>query len=128
MSGARHPSSMEPRQPTQTDVIGAVDARLFLASLAALAAIATAQLADLTTFLRMISVGGFAAEANPLVVTIGETMGLPALVLLKLAVIPFVAAVFAVLARIRVRLAASVLTVATITGFIGAFSNVMAFF
>lgn len=123
-----HAVRMEARQATQIRPIGVAEGRLVVASLAALLAVGTAQLADLTTFVRMIAIGGFAAEANPIVVTIGETFGFWALVVLKLALIPFVAVVFVALARIRARLAASVLTVATLTGLLGAFSNVLAFY
>lgn len=128
LSAPGQAARMEARQATQSRPIDVAEGRLVVASVAALLAVATAQLADLTTFLRMIAVGGFAAEANPLVVAIGETFGVGALVLLKLALIPFVALIFVTLARIRVRLAASVLTVATLTGLLGAFSNVIAFF
>ena len=99
--------------------------RLAFATLAALAAIAAAQLADLTTFLRMISVGGLAAEANPIVVHIEATLGLATLVALKLALIPFLALVFAALARVRQGLAASVLTVGTLAGLVGALTNIL---
>jgi hypothetical protein len=102
-------------------------ARIALTTLAAFAAIAAAQLADLTTFLRMISVGGLAAEANPIVVHLGSSVGLEILVLLKLALIPFVVLIVTVLARVRTRLAASVLTFATLTGLVGALSNILAF-
>ena len=100
--------------------------RVAFVAVAAFAAIAAAQLADLSTFLRMISVGGMAAEANPIVVHIGSNLGLETLLILKFALIPFVALIVSALARVRVRLAASVLTVATVAGLVGALSNVLA--
>jgi hypothetical protein len=100
--------------------------RFALTGLAALVAIAAAQFGDLATFLRMIAIGGFGAEANPIVVHLGSTLGLEALVAAKLLLIPFAAVIVAVLARVRVGLAASVLTFATVTGLVGAFSNVFA--
>ncbi len=100
--------------------------RVSFTVVAAFAAIAAAQIGDLGTFLRMIAVGGLAAEANPLVAHIGRTLGLETLLLLKLALIPFVALVVAALIRVRVRLAATVLTVATMAGVVGALSNVRA--
>ena len=104
-----------------------VDRRhLGVATLGALLAIAVAQLADLATFLHMISIGGLGAEANPIVSGIGSALGIPTLVMLKIALIPFAALIFAVLARVRVGLAASVLTFATVMGLVGAFSNVLA--
>jgi hypothetical protein len=100
--------------------------RIATAALAALVAIAIAQLADLMTFLRMITAGGFGMEANPIVIQLADTVGLENVVLLKLALIPFAAVVFVVLARVRAgRLAGSVLTVATLAGFVGAVSNIL---
>ncbi len=93
---------------------------------AAFAAIAAAQLGDIGTFLHMISIGGLGAEANPLVVHIASTHGFETLLLLKLALIPFVALIVAALMRVRVRLAATVLTFATVAGVAGACSNVAA--
>jgi hypothetical protein len=100
--------------------------RLAFTVVAAFAAIAAAQIGDLGTFLRMIAVGGLAAEANPFVAHIGRTMGLETLLLLKLGLIPFVALIVAALIRVRIRLAATVLTVATTAGVLGAVSNVRA--
>lgn len=100
--------------------------RLAFTVVAGFAAIAAAQMADLGTFLRMIAVGGLAAEANPLVAHIGRTLGLETLLFLKLGLIPFVALIVAALVRVRIRLAATVLTVATVAGVVGAASNVRA--
>ncbi len=100
--------------------------RLAFTIVAAFAAIAAAQLGDLGTFVTMVSLGGLAAEANPIVAHIGSELGLELLLLLKIALIPFVALIFAALVRIRVRLAATVLTFATLAGLVGACSNVAA--
>jgi hypothetical protein len=100
--------------------------RVTFTVVAAFTAIAAAQLGDLGTFLHMISIGGLGAEANPLVVHIARTHGFETLLLLKLALIPFVALIVAALMRIRVRLAATVLTFATLAGLVGACSNVAA--
>ena len=100
--------------------------RVTFTVVAAFTAIAAAQLGDLGTFLTMISIGGLGAEANPIVVHIARTYGIETLLLLKLALIPFVALIVAALMRIRVRLAATVLTIATIAGVVGACSNVAA--
>ena len=99
--------------------------RFLLASVAALIAIATAQLADLATFLEMVSVGGLESEANPLVAYVARTAGLDALVAAKLALIGFATLTFAIVAPVRQRLAASVLTVATASGLLGATSNLL---
>lgn len=100
--------------------------RLFLASVAAFIAIATAQLADLTTFIAMVTVAGIGAEANPFVAHIAQSLGLGVLVAAKVGLIAFVALTFAIVAPVSQRLAVSVLTVATASGLIGAFSNVVA--
>ena len=100
--------------------------RLGFTVVAAFAAIAAAQMGDLGTFVTMVALGGLAAEANPIVAHIGSELGLELLVLLKVALIPFVALIFAALLRVRVRLAATVLTVATVAGVVGACSNVAA--
>lgn len=100
--------------------------RVAFTVVAAFAAIAAAQIGDLWTFLRMVAVGGLAAEANPLVAHIGRTLGLETLLLLKLGLIPFVALIVAALIRVRIRLAATVLTIATTAGVVGALSNVRA--
>ena len=89
-------------------------------------AIAVGQSADLVTFVRMITAGGLGTEANPIVVHLASSLGIPILLLLKIALIPFLALIFVVLARMRSsRLAASVVTLATIAGLFGALSNVM---
>ena len=128
MSGLRHASSM-----TSAGFSGAsmepIDerSRVVLAAFAALVAVGTAQLADLTTFVRMISIGGMQMEANPIVVRLVADHGLGAVLAWKVAMIPFVAIVVFALARIRSsRLAGTVLTIATLTGLVGALSNVLA--
>ena len=119
-------SSMDAVHPIRGKSPGSARLRVLLASIAALAAISVAQLADLATFLNMVSIGGLDAEANPIVAYLGASLGLGALVALKVGLIGFAAMVFAVLARIREGLAASVLTFATLAGLIGAVSNVLA--
>jgi hypothetical protein len=97
-----------------------------LMSLAALVAVATAQLADLMTFLRMVAEGGIAAEANPIVAGAAILLGVNAVVLAKLGLIAFVAMTVAILAPVSRRLAGSVLTLGTLAGLVGATSNVLA--
>ncbi len=104
----------------------AVAPRPVFTSLVAAVALAVAQLADLMTFLGMIAVGGLGAEANPLVSHVGEVHGVAVLVVLKLTMTGFTAVTFALLSRMSTPLAGIVLTVGTLSGIIGAVSNVLA--
>ena len=95
-------------------------------ALCGLFAIGIGQSADLVTFVRMITAGGLATEANPIVIHLAGSLGLPVLLLLKIALVPFLALIFVVLARMQSsRLAASVLTIATVAGLFGALTNVL---
>ena len=100
--------------------------RIAHVAIAGLFAIGIGQSADLVTFVRMITAGGLGTEANPIVIHLADSVGLPILLLLKIALIPFLALIFVVLARMQSsRLAASVVTIATIAGLFGALSNVL---
>jgi hypothetical protein len=102
--------------------------RLANIALAGLVAIALGQFADLITFVHMITSGGFGTEANPIVIQLAGTLGLNIVLLLKVALVPFLALVFVVLARLHAsRLAASVVTIATLAGLFGALSNILTF-
>jgi hypothetical protein len=95
-------------------------------AIAGLIAIGLGQSADLVTFVRMITSGGLGTEANPIVIHLAGSLGLPILLLLKIALVPFLALIFVELARLRAsRLAASVITLATIGGLFGALTNVL---
>jgi hypothetical protein len=100
--------------------------RIANVAIAGLIAIGIGQTADLVTFVHMITAGGLGTEANPIVIHLAGSLGLPALLLLKIALVPFLALIFVVLARLHSsRLAASVVTVATIAGLFGALTNVL---
>ena len=58
-------------------------------ALAGLFAIALGQFADLVTFVRMITAGGFGTEANPIVIHLAGTLGITTVLLLKVALVPF---------------------------------------
>jgi hypothetical protein len=89
------------------------------------AAIAFAQLFDLATFLVMFARHGIAAELNPIVVHIASGYGIPFLALVKVALVLFVAAVFAIcLVARRPRVATSVLSFAVLMGVVGGLSNI----
>jgi hypothetical protein len=96
-----------------------------VATVAALIAISTAQLADLATFLEMVEAGGLESEANPIVAHLARTAGLDVVVGAKLGLIGFVTMTFAIVAPVRQRLAASVLTLATASGLLGATTNLL---
>jgi hypothetical protein len=96
-------------------------------ALAAIAvAVVTAQAGDLVTFLRMIVAEGIQAEANPLVAHGVSTVGLPMIILAKVALMVLVVTCFAVLSRAHRRTAAVVATTAVVAGILGTFTNVMA--
>lgn len=97
----------------------------FIAS-AVVLAVGVAQIGDLLTFVRMIGIAGIGAELNPLVARGAETLGVAALVGMKVALIVLIGAVFAVLARSHRRLAATIATAGTMAGLLGALSNVLA--
>ena len=102
--------------------------RIANVAIAGLVAIGLGQSADLVTFVHMITSGGLGTEANPIVIQLARSLGLPTLLLLKIALVPFLALIFVALARIHAsRLAASVVTIAVIAGLFGALSNVMTF-
>jgi hypothetical protein len=100
--------------------------RLTVLRVAALTALTVAQLADLGTFLRMVGDRGLDAELNPFVVAAASTLGLAALAVAKVALIVVVWSTFTILARARPRTAATVLTLGTAAGLLGAASNVLA--
>jgi hypothetical protein len=102
------------------------DAPIALTASAVLLAVGVAQLGDLLTFARMVGVAGIGAELNPIIARGAETLGMAALVGMKVALIVLVAAVFVVLARSHRRLAATIATAGTLAGLVGALSNVLA--
>lgn len=91
-----------------------------------LVAVVAGQGSDLVTFLGMMLVHGPAAEANPLIGHAILTFGLPAVIGIKVALIVFVVATFAIVARDHRRTAALVATLGTVVGLIGAYSNIIA--
>jgi hypothetical protein len=99
---------------------------IVVASVAALVAVGVAQVADLMTFVRMVALVGIGAEQNPIVAHAAETHGMQALVLAKLGVVALVVVSFALAARAYPRVAAVVITIGTLAGLLGAWSNVVA--
>ena len=91
-----------------------------------LVAAGVAQAGDLVTFIRMITLRGPGAEANPIVAHLLATAGLPMLVAVKIALIAFVIFTFAIVVKRHRWVAAFVATLATIVGVVGAMSNLLA--
>jgi hypothetical protein len=94
----------------------------------ALVTVTLAQLLDLTTFVRMIDVLGPGAEANPLVTHLLADLGLPFVMVAKVAALSLIVAEAVVLAgrdgdgRHR-RAVAVLVTVGVVAGLIGGWSN-----
>lgn len=90
-----------------------------------IAALALAQLFDFVSFLGMVSQHGFRAELNPLVVVVGNHFDLQGLAIAKLAMLAYVGATVALLARRYPRLATLVVAVGIAAGTIGGISNLL---
>ena len=101
------------------------DRRLAIGAAAGFTAVALAQMADLVTFLQMVAMHGIEAELNPLVVLGAHHFGLEWLVAAKVMLVVFVVATFVLVAQFHRRIAGSVITVGTLAGLVGAFSNVL---
>jgi len=97
--------------------------RFMTATLAALIAVGVGQLADLITFTGMVRVHGPGAEANP-VARAALDLGMPAVVSLKLMLILLVLTIFVADAQRHPKAAATLVTIATVAGLLGAASNV----
>ncbi len=91
---------------------------------AAIAALAAAHLFDFGSFLIMTSRHGLAAEFNPLVVALAQSVGLPGLTLAKIGAVVLLGAVVVIIAPKRRKLATSVLVIGIATGLLGGISNV----
>ena len=95
--------------------------------IAALAVLALAHLFDYASFLVLIDRHGLAAEANPIVVEIAQTAGLPGLTLAKVATVAFAAVLMVVIAPRRRKLAMALLVFGVCAGLVGGVSNVASF-
>lgn len=90
--------------------------------------VTAAQMLDLSTFIRMVTLNGSIAEANPLVRQILTAVGLPHVAVLKLVALSLVVAIIAVLASrsdrpSHTRLAGLVAAVAIVAGIVGGWTN-----
>lgn len=88
-----------------------------------LLAVGSAQGADAITFVRMVRDHGLRTEANPLVAWLTSLGDVLPLVLLKVALVVLVVAIFAVVVRRHPVAGSLVGTLAVVAGLVGAFSN-----
>jgi hypothetical protein len=98
----------------------------------ALVTVALAQLLDLTTFVLMVDRHTVAAEANPLVASLFETVGLPGLLVGKTLVVLLVGslALFVLARGLRGRwalVAAVPIGLAIMAGLVGGYTNALAY-
>src|SRR5918911_1088746 len=98
------------------DAERAPDGLIGIAGVGVLLAVGIAQAGDLVTFIQMIAVRGPGAEANPIVAHVLASLGLPALVLLKVGLVAMVAVTFAIVVKRHQWVAAFVATLATVVG------------
>jgi hypothetical protein len=94
----------------------------------ALLTLTIAQLFDLGTFVRMVTLQGPGSEANPLVHLLLTEHGLPLLIVAKIVVLSLVVAIVAVLsgrtdASSHRRMVTAIISVAIVAGLIGGWSN-----
>jgi hypothetical protein len=94
----------------------------------AILAVTAAQLLDLATFTRMVSVHGPRVEANPVVAFLLTDLGLPFVAVAKIAALSVVVAVITVLAgrdgvAAHRKIAGAVVAVAVVAGIVGGLSN-----
>jgi hypothetical protein len=93
--------------------------------LAALAMLAVAQLFDYVSFMVMIERHGLAAELNPIVVALHDSVGLVGLTIVKAFAVVFLASTATLLMQRRPNVAFGVLLVGIVLGVVGGISNVM---
>jgi len=96
----------------------------------AIVTVTVAQLLDLATFVRMVTIHGPVVEANPIVRSVLLEDGLPAVIVAKLAALSLVVAVVAALAGRsgaveHRRLVAAVVAIAIVAGLVGGWSNTL---
>jgi hypothetical protein len=91
----------------------------------ALVLLGVAHLLDYATFFAMIGRHGLEAELNPLVVLLFERMGPLGVTIAKVAGIAFAASVAVIIVRRHRVLAGFVLGFGILSGFVGAYSNIV---
>jgi hypothetical protein len=97
---------------------------LTLPQILAVAVLTLAHFFDWATFLVLFARHGLHAEANPVVVRIFESSGMPGLTLAKIATVSFAALLMLLIAPKRPKLAYGLLLFGIAAGLVGAVSNV----
>jgi len=120
MSNSRHNDALTSREPNA----GVHRGPLTVPQLLAVAVLALAHFLDWATFLVLYARHGLRAEANPIVVRIFESSGVPGLTLAKIATVSFAALLMLLIAPKRPRLAYGLLLFGIAAGVVGAASNV----
>jgi hypothetical protein len=103
---------------------GAQRGAVTLPQVVGFAVLALAHFFDYASFLVLVGRHGLAAEANPIVVRIAQTAGIPGLTLAKIATVAFAAALMVLIAPRRRRLAMALLMFGVAAGVVGGISNV----
>jgi hypothetical protein len=86
--------------------------------------LALAHFFDYASFLVLVSRHGLAAEANPVVIRIAQTAGIPGLTIAKIATVAFAALLMFLIAPKRRRLAYGLLIFGICAGVVGGISNI----
>jgi len=100
---------------------------LTLPQVVGLGVLVLAHFFDWATFLILMSRHGLSAEANPIVVRIAETAGIPGITLAKVATVAFAAILMVLIAPRRRKLAMGLLMFGVAAGLVGGISNVASF-
>jgi hypothetical protein len=90
----------------------------------AITVLALAQFFDYATFLLLIGRHGLAAEANPIVVRIAQSTGIPGLTLAKVLTVVFAASLMILIAPRRRWLGYGLLAFGVAAGLVGGVSNI----
>ena len=101
--------------------------QLTLPQVFAIGILAAAHFFDWATFLILMSRHGLAAEANPIVVRIAQTSGVPGLTLAKILTVAFAASLMVLIAPRRPKLALALVAFGVAAGLVGGISNIASF-
>jgi len=98
--------------------------RLTVAQVVAISVLALAQFFDYATFLILIGRHGLTAEANPIVVRIAQSTGIPGLTLAKVLTVAFAGSLIILVAPRRRWLGYALLGFGIAAGLVGGLSNI----
>ena len=95
-----------------------------MAQVVAISVLAVAQFFDYATFLVLMGRHGLSAEANPIVVRIAQSTGIPGLTLAKVLTVAFAASLMILVAPRRRWLGYALLAFGVAAGVVGGLSNI----